>query len=492
MLNKIKTLKKPLIIILVLATLFVVGKNIFSPKHSANKEAETKHFSEPVAKNVILYIGDGMGPEAMGLLMQYARYAQNSKYIEKQSVLEKFMNDSAQGLVLNNIHNGIVTDSAAAITQMTSGEISSAGYIGMNYKKQPVKTVLVKAKENGKAVGIVCDSELIDATPSGLVAHNLNRYDKDNIAEDMINSNVDVMLSGGLAYFISKKQKGSKRTDNKDLVALAHKKGYDIVYDKKGLRNSRSGKILGLFSNKYMPYAIDKYERENLYVPDLSSMALKALRVLSKKEDGFFLMVEAAKLDWALHMQDAGATMHEMLAFDETLAFLYKYAYNHPDTLLIVTADHDTGGFGFEYNKDKSEKQVIAIDGSKAKMGYKNFASYENLDRLYGQKTLWQNFQKEFESFPKDQQNLSNFTALFNNMFAMFLDKQELKQIFETRDYKAAKTLLDAKRNVVWATNNHISTPVNVIAYGAGREYFKGVYHNTKIATKISVILGLE
>ncbi len=473
--KKLKSMRKMIILVLIIATLLVLAKHIFSPKQ-ANEPIEPR---EKIARNVILYIGDGMGPSAMGLLMQYARYAQGSKYLDKQSVLEQVINNSEQSLMLTNVYDGIIADSASSITQIVSGEMSVGGYVGMNYKKQKVKTVFKQAQENGLAVGIVADSELIDATPSGLVAHSLDRYDKPAIAEDMINSDVNVMLSGGLKHFDEK------------LLKKAKKKKYEIVFDKRDLRKTKSNKILGLFSDGYMPYAIDKYKRENLYVPDLTTMTLKALSVLSKDADGFFLMVEASKIDWALHMQDAGAVMHEMLNFDETLAFLYKYAYKNPDTLLIVMADHDTGGFGFEYNKDKSIKEVIAVDGTKIKTGAKNFASYENLNRLFRQKTIFSNFKKEFESFPQEQQDLSNFTALFNNVFAMFLSKEELAEAFEKRNYKQVKKILDKKRNIVWSSSNHISTPINVIAFGPGSEQFRGVYHSTEIAKKIENILGL-
>lgn len=476
--KKIKSMKKAIILVLVIATLLVLGKNIFFTKQ-ANKEIATNQRSEAVARNVILYIGDGMGPSSIGLLMQYARYAQGSKYSGKRSVLEIFINNSEQGLMLTNIYDGIVADSPSSITQIVGGEMSVGGYVGMNYKKQKVKTVFKMAQENGLAVGIVADSELIDGTPSGLVAHNLDRYDKPAIAEDMINSNVDVMLSGGLKYF------------DKKLLKRAKKNGYEIVNDKISLKQSKSNKILGLFTKEYMPFAIDKYKRENLYVPDLSSMTLKALDVLSKDDDGFFLMVEAAKIDWALHWQDAGAVMHEMLNFDENLAFLYKYAYKNPDTLLIVMADHDTAGFGFEYNKNMSAKEVIAMDGKKIKMGNVNFASYENLDRLFRQKTTFDNFKKEFESFPQEQQDLANFTALFNNVFAVFLSKSDLAQAFVTKDYAQLKQILDKERNIVWASTNHLSTPINVFAFGPGSELFRGVYHSTEIAGKIEKVLGL-
>lgn len=474
--KNLKHTKKAIVIILVVATLLVLAKHIFSPKQT-NEPVESRN---QIARNVILYVGDGMGPSTMGLLMTYARYAQGSKYTGKQSVLEKFMNNSEQGFVLANIYDGIVADSPSSITQITSGEMSVGGYVGMNYKKQKVKTVFRLAQERGLAVGIVADTELIDGTPSGLVAHNLDRYDKSAIAEDMINSDVDVMLSGGKKHF------GEK------LLKRAKKNGYEIVFDKQNLRLTKTNKVLGLFTETYMPYAIDKHKRENLDIPDLTTMALKALDVLSKNKNGFFLMVEASKIDWASHMQDAGTLMHEMLAFDETLAFLYKYAYKNPDTLLIVMADHDTGGFGFEYYKNKEGvKELIAMDGTKIKMGKKNFASYENLNRLYRQKTLFLNFKKEFESFPQEQQDLENFTALFNNMFAMFLTDQDLAKIFVTKDYNGLKKLLDKKRNIVWSSTNHVSTPINVVAYGPDSEQFRGVYHSTEIAKKIENILGL-
>ncbi|MDR1683978.1 MAG: alkaline phosphatase, partial [Elusimicrobiota bacterium] len=197
------------------------------------------------AKNVIYYIGDGMGPQAMGLLMQYARLAPNSIYSDRTSSLEKLIDQSQLGIMLNNSKSSIVIDSAGSGTQMSTGAYTLPARIGVDFNGQSVPNVLEMAKAAGKATALVTTSYLQDATPSAFGAHQQSRTLRQEISRDLLNNNIDIMLGSG-----------SKYLNAPSLLDLAEKQGYSLVYNKLQM-DGASGKLLGLFGDEGTPYAIE-------------------------------------------------------------------------------------------------------------------------------------------------------------------------------------------------------------------------------------------
>jgi alkaline phosphatase len=158
----------------------------------------------------------------------------------------------------------------------------------------------------------------------------------------------------------------SKRKDNRNLLKEAQAKGYSLAFNKSKLEAAK-GKTLGLFSYSAMPDGIrvsNSLEDPKRTIPTLKEMSAKALDILSENDKGFFLMVEAGLIDWAAHYNDTGLMLHEMLRINETLAYMLDWAKDRDDTLIIVTADHTTGGFGFSYtgkNIPKDQQTLAAL-----------------------------------------------------------------------------------------------------------------------------------
>ena len=180
------------------------------------------------------------------------------------------------------------------------------------------------------------------------------------------------MLSGGLSYWLPEQANDKKsfihqqlahttgnnteikssRKDAKNLLTTAQQKGYTLVFNNEQLQQA-NGKTLGLFADSGMQNGIVKRNHKNdatRIQPTLNDMSAQALKILERNERGFFLMIEAGQIDWAAHRNDTGLLLHEMLKFNDTLNTVLDWAANRHDTLIIVTADHETGGFGFSYS----------------------------------------------------------------------------------------------------------------------------------------------
>ncbi len=476
-------------------------------------------------KNVIIMIGDGMGPQQVGLLNSYAKYAPNSIYKAQGGItaIENAMTMGTIGYAYHDAANVLVTDSAASATQFATGKHAGSEMIGCDQFGNSAKTILEIAQDLGKSTGLVSDTRMTHATPAAFAAHQTHRSKENAIALDMLNAEVDVMLSGGLRHWIPIEandqnaaihqalktrigvQIKSKRKDSRNLLAEAEKKQYAVALTLSELEKAKGDKILGLFSNSGMPDGIQETLTKNdpnRTVPTLKEMTIKALEVLSKNEKGFFIMIEGGQIDWAGHNNDAGTLLHEMLKFDDTIHYVLEWVKNRQDTLLIISADHETGGFGFSYSRRNipQEKDLPGkvFEGKKFRPNF-NFGSHDILDKLYNQKLSYANMLKQFDALPAHQQTPQSLLEIVNKHTQFPITLAEAAIVLETEkneyyvaghkalgfdtfpkihDFKAfyvysSELRLDllgrvvAKyQNTVWATGTHTSTPVPLIAIG--------------------------
>ncbi len=292
---------------------------------------------KPAVRNVILMIGDGMGPSIVGAA-ELASRTQRGKSL----TLTRLYQEGAFGLAYTGSANSLITDSAAAATTLATGVKTKNGYIGMGPDDQDLLTVSEAAMRNGKRVGLVSTTRITHATPAAFSALQNDRDEENLIAEQQLTSGVHLLLGGGARHYLPRGIAGSRRKDDRDLVAEARTKGYQVVRTRNELLETPSEKILGLFNMDHLSYQVDKHRDSE---PSLAEMTSKALTVLDRHPKGFFLMVEGGKIDHALHSNDGAAAIAELLAFDEAIAKAWEYQKQHPDTLLVVTSDHDTGGF---------------------------------------------------------------------------------------------------------------------------------------------------
>jgi alkaline phosphatase len=277
-------------------------------------------------RNIILLIGDGMG---LGQISA-------AKTVKGVLAMEQF---TTVGFLTTHAHDKYVTDSAAAGTALATGRKTYNGAIAVSpVKKKPIKTALEWAEHKGKATGIVVTCSVTHATPATFMAHVDSRKKNEEIAEHIAASDVDVLFGGGLQYFIPKGEKDSKRQDDKNLITMLAKR-MQVARSAKDFQQLATDRpAAALLAAEHLP----KVEQREV---SLAEMTRKAIRILSRDEDGFFLMVEGSQIDWAGHDNDPNYLIAETVDFDDTVRAALDFAQVDGSTLVIVTADHETGGF---------------------------------------------------------------------------------------------------------------------------------------------------
>ncbi len=435
--------------------------------------------SGKTAKNAVWIIGDGMGPGIMGMFMQGVRLADLPLYPDKTSTLEKFINSSQTGMFFNHTHDSVVTDSACAATQMACGVTSTPGAIGVNAAGNKVVSILEEAVKAGKSVGVITDSYVADATPAGFLAHVFNRSEKYAIANQLVNSQAQVVLGGGLKYF--------SRGVNRNLLSKAQEQGWQVVKTLEEMQKVKTGRLLGLFSYESLPF----YGEEENYphVPTLKEMTQKAIELLSQNEKGFVLMVEAGKIDWALHDNEAGPSLWEMITLDETLAYVWQFAKENKDTLVYLNADHETGVPAFHYyhvyGPQASQKTA---QGEKLYNGNMDYINFPNYQKLFKHKRMLYFMYPEFKSLPTEEQTPEKLEQMTQEVLG---EKIDLHLGQWVPDYNGLVRKVNEAYGLVWATPNHSGGMILGVAYGPGAEEFNGVYHNTDLKRKFKKVLDL-
>ncbi len=276
-------------------------------------------------KNIILFIGDGMGLAQISAL----------KTVTGQPNFDRF---KTIGLLTTHSADEYVTDSAAGATALSTGYKTNNQFIAVSPENKPLKTVLEYAREKGKATGLIATSGINHATPASFVAHIDDRNNYDEIAVQMASSRVDVLIGGQLGTFLPQSHDSSLRKDDLDLLAQLQRK-MTLVNTESEFRNIKESKtLLYLYSNNHP-------KRVEFRPLSLKEMTNKAIEILSKNENGFFLMVEGSQIDWGGHDNDTDYVISEITEFDEAIGSGLDFAVKNKETLVLVTADHETGGF---------------------------------------------------------------------------------------------------------------------------------------------------
>ncbi|MDR0907148.1 MAG: alkaline phosphatase [Rikenellaceae bacterium] len=290
--------------------------------------AKKKKDATPEVKNVILMIGDGMG------LAQVAGTIINQGY-------EPLNIERAQFIGLSKTYsaNNRVTDSAAGGTALSTGVKTYNGAIGVDAEGQPVETILEKAEAAGLATGLVATYSVTNATPAAFVAHVTSRKMEERIAEFYLTAGVDVFLGGGKQFF-------TQREDGRDLTAELRARGYTMVDNLADILAFEGEQLGALLSDNAMPKMVDG---RGDYLPQATAKALEILKNNSPK--GFFVMVEGSQIDRGGHSNDASVVFTETVDFDRAVGVAMDFADRNPGTLVVVTADHETGGLSIPSGK---------------------------------------------------------------------------------------------------------------------------------------------
>lgn len=294
-------------------------------------------------KNVVFIIADGTG------LVQLT--SGQYKLVGAEGLLH-LQTMPVTGIVKTYSANGLITDSAAGATAYSCGVKTDNGKIAQLPDETECKTILELAEEKGLSTGIVSTSGVTHATPASYAAHVRARGMEEEIAVDYLDADMEVILGGGWEFFVPSDAAGSERDDDRNLIEEFKSQGYEYVDSKAGLESSESGKLLGLFSPGGMP-VLDR-------TPTLAEMSSKAIDVLSQNEAGFFLMIEGSQIDWGGHDNNSEYVVQEVKDLDAAVKVVLDFAKENGETLVVLTADHETGGMAINSHYDRIDEVEVA------------------------------------------------------------------------------------------------------------------------------------
>jgi alkaline phosphatase len=319
---------------LILAYMLLIGSNVIAQEDYKDIHAKHEYTIEKKyevldinydelrfkkrPKNIILFIGDGMG-----VAQVFAGITTNGGLNMEQMPYNGFNKTQSA--------DNYVTDSAAGGTAISTGVRTYNGAVGVDVNGEKLTTILEYAERNNKATGLVSTSAITHATPASFIAHQPKRSMYEEIAADFLETDIDVFIGGGADFF-------TKRIDGRNLVLELNEKGYRVAYNIDEVNDVNSGKLAVLTAVAHNPGYRDRGDM-------LTKSTSKAIEVLSNADSkGFFLMVEGSQIDWGGHQNDASYVTGEVLDMDRALAEALKFAMEDKRTLVIVTADHETGG----------------------------------------------------------------------------------------------------------------------------------------------------
>lgn len=275
-------------------------------------------FKSKKPKNIILMIGDGMGVSQV-----FAGITANGGSL----FLDNFKHI---GFAKTHSADNFITDSGAGGTAISTGKKTYNGAIGVDVDKNPIKTILEEAEEKGIHTGLVSTSAITHATPASFIAHQESRSSYEDIAADFMKIDIEVFIGGGFDHFV-------KRKDGRNLVNELKTKGYTVEQDMSVIKDIKNGKLAGLVAPEHTGRVS---ERKDM----LPVATHTAINILSNSKKGFFLMVEGSQIDFGGHAKSTIHIVEDMLDFDKAIGKALEFAASNGETLVIVTADHETGG----------------------------------------------------------------------------------------------------------------------------------------------------
>lgn len=423
------------------------------------------HRPEAPAKprHVILMIGDGMGPSQVS-------FARN---LELEAG-ERFSFESlpTTALVSTRSNSNPVTDSAAAATALASGSKTNNRHVGVDPHGVALPTLTDLAQRQGWRIGYVTNTAITHATPAAFYAEVENRYTQtDQIALDLLEQGPDVVLGGGWRDFVGPVGFG-RRLDGRNLLQEAEDQGYAVWRFRDDLDLAYRGRVLGLFAGNHLPMQLDRDQLPPaVRPPSLTELTRTALSLLKGSEDPFFLMVEGGRIDHAGHDFDAKGVAAELVDFDGVVREVLAFVDEHPDTLVLLTADHATGG-----------------------LATNDFAHWDEFDDQKAS-VEWVTLGIRDTEDPVD-------TAYVREMlgYSGFSDELVERVRREASSYEAKRILgreLGLHQGISWIhdvdpfnTGGHTGEDVALYAIGPGAERFQGVLDNTEIPTLLVDLLG--
>ena len=485
------------------------------------------------AKYVMLFIGDGMG-----IAQRYAAEAYLSGSDVTQERKRLLMNTfPALGLSVNADLTSIIPDSSSTATAIASGHKTASAVLGTDPEgKIAYKTIAETAKERGWKVGILSSVSLDHATPAAFYAHQKSRNSMYEISMELANSNFDFFAGGQM------KSPTSKEEGKPNALETAKANGYTIAMGRAGFETLKPGMGKVIAMNEFVDDQAAMYHTID-QTPEhvaLAEYTAKAIEMLDNP-DGFFMMVEGGKIDWACHANDIAAVIHDVLALDAAMAEAMKFYEKHPDeTLILVTNDHETGGLSLGYAATKYSSYIEKLQNQKmsnvlftVKLGeFKKAhpdAKFEDvlplIQEAFGfyvipaeekaklEETIKagkaqdasvdaKNAAKDAEKTLKDGMVLTDSDvailqdAFNSTMLAKDARAQDDAAYVSYGGYEPLTvkltTMIAKKAGIGWSSYSHSGHPTQTAAIGVGSELFNGYYDQTDIYKKMMAAAGFE
>jgi alkaline phosphatase len=439
--------------------------------------AASKPGAQP--KNIVFMVADGMSPSVLPLAEHFS-WQVRGKGLLWRALIDR--PEAARGLMDMASLNSVVTDSSAASSSWGSGARIFNGWVNVLPDGTKLTPIAAVARDCARRVGLVTTTTVTHATPAGFAAVQRSRGSEDGIALQYLDR-ADVILGGGTQYFDA-----ATRKDKQDLLARYRQAGYAYASSRDELLRGCGGarKLLGLFSPGMIPYTLDRDNSAALRksVPTLAEMASAALAVLEKSPKGFLLQVEGGRVDHAAHSNDAASQMWEQLAFDDAIEVVLKFAARHPETLIVITADHGNsnpaiGGRWAEWNSASNGFKTLARAKSSFSQVIAKLGGTVKPDAAVVQELAGEAFGFQFS--PDEVEAVRSAAAGVKKLcLNSSLDK--LPGILGQA--------VGNHTGINWMSTDHTSDYVLLTALGPGRERFAGQVRNTRCFENMVDLMG--
>lgn len=462
-------------------------------------------------KNIIIMFADG----AAATQFEFGRYSSETLRGQPFAVTSEFMRRGVLGLMSTHSANAYMTDSAAAASAMSTGFKVNNGAISITPEGASPPTLMEVARKQGKKIGLVTTSMIYDASPAGFSVHAKSRRDYESIVSQYLVLGPDVLLGGGADYFKPDGVDGGKRKDQQDVIDAFRRRGYAVARHTADIANRlnlRGPKLLGLFADQDMDYEIDRDAGKQPSLAQMTAAALKVLSAASSKgttkgnanrtapDQGFVLFVENESTDSAGHDNDVAALMRELWGFDDAVRVALEFRKRSPETLVIVTGDHETGGFSptsaLREKGPASPANQLIVNAATLRVieGFK--MSFQEISDRLEQKAKEGADRAAVMDYLADliRQNLPGM-QMDDEVRSLILNKQPPGLNFNHQPPTPATALglmVARQTGFYWGTASHTSEPATVSAIGPGAGLFRGYQDNTDFARHLRRLLGVK
>ncbi len=433
-------------------------------------------------KYIFIFLADGAGVNHL----EAARLYNRRMHQEDFSIVDRIFSQGTLGLMTTHSVESLTTDSGASATALANGCKANIGVVGICADGSHPLSVMELAKKKGMRLALITNSTVYDASPAAFSAHVPKRALTAEIIDAYLRLEPDLLMGGGRSGFLPSSREGSERKDNRDVIAEFKDKGYAYVSDRRGVEGVQGPKVLGLFGMKDMSFELDRpKDRE----PSVLDMTREALRLLQQKKDGFVMFVENENIDSAAHLSDVASVIHEFRVFDHSVALAYDFYQRHPtETLVLVTSDHETGGFAFT-----GAAKALGLRGRENRI----FPSTWSLERIRSIRISISKALKILGQHP----TANDVDRLMADYYPGFHLPPELKQMLIQNkplgptfysNWRAAAlgAMVGHNTQAFWVGRGHTHQPVFVGALGVGAHRFRGYQDNTDFARHLFHILG--